>query len=99
MQTPLDPGRAHDVSGLSVAELERTRRELQASLTLARPGSLVRVPIEAQMSAVDAELAERASAVLRACGCGFATDSDARMDRHLWNRSGHTERDVSRTVP
>jgi hypothetical protein len=57
MQTPLDTGRAHDVSGLSVAELERTRRELQASLTLARPGSPVRVPIEAQMSAIDTELA------------------------------------------
>jgi hypothetical protein len=57
---PLDTGRAHDVSGLSAAELERAQRELRASLALARPSSPMRVPAEAQLSAIDAEVAERA---------------------------------------
>jgi hypothetical protein len=54
-----DPGRPHDVSRLTSRELERTRRELQASLALARPDSPARVPILAHMSAIDTELAER----------------------------------------
>jgi hypothetical protein len=54
------------------------------------------VPIEASLSAIDAELAERASGTLRVCSCAFATDSDARMDGHLWNNPGHQERDLSR---
>jgi hypothetical protein len=54
------------------------------------------VPIEASLSAIDAELAGRASSALRVCGCAFATDSDARMDSHLWNNPGHQERDLSR---
>jgi hypothetical protein len=54
-----DPSRPHDVTGLTVAELERARRELHASLALARPGSPARVPILARLTAVDAELAER----------------------------------------
>jgi hypothetical protein len=51
--------REHDVSRLTADELERARRELAASLTLARPDSPIRAPIEARMSAIDAELAER----------------------------------------
>ena len=51
------PGRPHDVSALTGAELERTRRELAASLALARPGSPARVPILAHLAAIDAELA------------------------------------------
>ncbi len=54
-----DPSRPHDVSRLTSRELERTRRELQASLALARPDSLARGPILAHMSAIDTELAER----------------------------------------
>jgi hypothetical protein len=54
-----DPSRSHDVSGLTTAELERARRELQASLALARPGSAATVPILAQLSAIDTELAGR----------------------------------------
>jgi hypothetical protein len=54
-----DPSRPHDVTGLTVGELERARRELQASLALARPGSPARVPILARLTAVDTELAER----------------------------------------
>ena len=53
--------RPHDVSGLTAGELERARRELQASLALARPDSPVRVPILAHLSAIDAELAGRGS--------------------------------------
>ena len=51
------PRRHHDLTGLHPGELERTRRELAASLALARPGSPVRAPIQAQIAAIDAELA------------------------------------------
>ena len=54
--------REHDVAGLSAAELEAARRELTASLALARPGSPVRVPIHARLAAIDAELDGRAAA-------------------------------------
>lgn len=50
-----DLHRVHDVSGLTSGDLERARRELTASLALVRPGSPVRVPILAQMSAIDTE--------------------------------------------
>ena len=56
-----DLGRSHDVSGLTDAELERARRELQASLALARPGSVASVPIVAHLSAIDTELAARSA--------------------------------------
>ena len=51
--------RPHDVSSLTAAQLERARRDLQVSLTLAVPGSPVRVPILAEMTAIDTELARR----------------------------------------
>jgi len=51
--------RPHDVGGLTAGELERTRRQLRARLALTRPDSLVRVPILAHLSAIDAELAGR----------------------------------------
>jgi hypothetical protein len=51
------PVREHDMTALTLAELERARRELAASLALARPGSPVCVPIQAQLTAIDAELA------------------------------------------
>jgi hypothetical protein len=51
--------REHDVTGLSAAELDRARRDLRVSLTLAWPGSPVREPILAQMAAIDAELTGR----------------------------------------
>ena len=56
-----DPSRSHDVSGLTDAELERTRRHLQASLALARPGSAACVPMLAHLSAVESELAGRSA--------------------------------------
>lgn len=52
--------REHDVSRLSAGELERTRRELAASLALVRPDPPARVPIMAQMSAIDTQLADQA---------------------------------------
>jgi hypothetical protein len=63
MQGPPTPdsSRSRDVSGLTDAELKRTRRELQASLALARPGSATRVPILAHLSAIDTELARRSA--------------------------------------
>ena len=51
--------REHDVTMLTAAELAGARRELFASLALARPGSPVRAPILARISAIDAELARR----------------------------------------
>ena len=51
--------RPHDVSGMTSAELQRARRDLQVSLALAFPGSPVRGPIMAHLSAIDAELDQR----------------------------------------
>ncbi len=53
--------RDHDVAGLTLNELEQTKRELRVSLALVRPDSPARVPILAHMSAIDAELAERSA--------------------------------------
>ena len=64
-----EPGRAPDVSGLTSGELERTRRELQASLALARPGSPVRGPILAHLGAIDTELARRTAGLLPGSPC------------------------------
>jgi hypothetical protein len=82
MQGSLVPGPccSHDVSRLTTAELERTRRELQASLALARPGSASSVPILAHLSAIDAELAGRSadcSGSGEPCGLGARTSADA----------------------
>ena len=52
--------RYHDVKRLTLAELERTRRELRANVGLITPGSPAHVPIQAHLRAIDAELAERA---------------------------------------
>jgi hypothetical protein len=51
--------RSHDVSQLTTAELELTRRQLRANLALIAPSSPAHVPILAQMQAIDAELAGR----------------------------------------
>jgi hypothetical protein len=56
-----DPQRRYDAAGLTPGELERARRELAASLALTRPDSPARVPILAQLSAIDAELAAQAA--------------------------------------
>jgi hypothetical protein len=48
-----------NVSGLTFAELDHARRELVASLALAWPESPIRVTIQAQISAIDAEVAKR----------------------------------------
>ena len=56
-----DVTRPHDASGLTAGELDRARREPQASLALARPASPARVPIPAHVSAIDAELAGRSA--------------------------------------
>ncbi len=53
------PDRAHDVRGMTSAELQRARRDLQVSLALAFPGSPVRVSIIAHLAAIDAELDQR----------------------------------------
>jgi hypothetical protein len=53
--------RVHDVSAMTDSDLERARRHLMVSLSLAVPGSPVRGPILAHIGAIDAELAQRAS--------------------------------------
>jgi hypothetical protein len=55
----MPPDRPRDVSGLTAAQLERARRDLEVSLALAFPGSPVRVTMQAEMAAIDSELAER----------------------------------------
>jgi hypothetical protein len=52
--------RDHDVRRLTAGELERARRDLAVSLALVRPDSPTRVPIMAQMAAIDAQLADHA---------------------------------------
>jgi hypothetical protein len=54
-----DPDRPHDMTGLTAGDLERTSRDLRASLALARPDSAVRGPILAYLSAIETELTER----------------------------------------
>jgi hypothetical protein len=51
--------RRYEAEDLTPRELERVRRELRASLALARPGSPACAPIVAQLNAVEAELARR----------------------------------------
>jgi hypothetical protein len=51
--------REHNVGRLTASELERARRELAASLALARPDSPIRTPILSHMTAIDTELADR----------------------------------------
>jgi hypothetical protein len=55
----MPPDRPHDVSRMSSPELQRARRDLQVSLSLAMPDSAVREPILAHMTAIDAELERR----------------------------------------
>jgi hypothetical protein len=72
--------RYHDVSQLTTAELERARRDLQASLALARPGSAACVPMVAHLSAIGAELAGRSAgceASGEPPGLGTRTPADA----------------------
>ena len=49
-----DRPRPPDVSTLTTGELERTRRELAASLALTRPRSPARAPIQAYLAAIAA---------------------------------------------
>ena len=86
-----DANRPHDVSSLTAGELERTKRELAASLALVRANSPACVPILAHLSAIDAELATRTAGV-RLCSCGFASDDRAWFDGHLCQHPVHYER-------
>jgi hypothetical protein len=51
--------RIHDVGDMTSDELQFVRRDLEVSLALAFPGSPVRGPILAHLSAIDAELDRR----------------------------------------
>ena len=87
--------REHDVTALTTAELEAARRELAASLALARPGSPVRVPIQARMTAIDNELAGRATARPGLPGSPRARPPDGGHARHASCR-GVTMPDATR---
>jgi len=97
-----DPGRPHDVSALTPRELEQARRELQASLALARPGSPATVPILARLNAIDTELAARTPRqqpggstrqhAIFLCSCGFATSNREWLQGHLFQHPGHHQR-------
>lgn len=91
--------RDHDVSSLTAGELERARRDLAASLALARPDSPASVPILAHINAIDSELAARAGGPIRLCSCGFATSDGAWFDGHLFQHPGHHERDHPPSSP
>ena len=54
--------RPHDVSSLTAAQLHRAKRDLEISLALAFSDSPVRWTIQAEMTAIDAELAQRGGA-------------------------------------
>jgi hypothetical protein len=60
--SPGDSLRQYDASGLTAGELNRTRRELAASLALTWPDSPVRAPTLAHLAAIDAELTARSAA-------------------------------------
>lgn len=91
------PVREYSVQGIPADDLQRTRRELAVSLALSRPGSPVRVPIAAQMSAIDDELAERTGT--RVCSCGYGADNPVRFGAHLENNPGHQERAHRANMP
>ena len=71
--------RSHDVSQLTTAELELTRRQLRANLALIAPGSPAHVPILAQASATTARtFPARPRHATRRASCFF----DERYSRH-----------------
>ena len=55
-----EAGRLNDAHPYTVDELEQMKRDLAASLALLRPNSPARIPILAQISAVDERLAQLA---------------------------------------
>ncbi len=71
-----DVQRRHDVTRLTPGELERTRRELAASLALARPGSPVCAPIQAHLAAIDTEPAARVLPDTENADVGGVHDAD-----------------------
>jgi hypothetical protein len=90
--------RNYEASNLTDRELDHIKRELAASLALSRPGSPVLVPIQAQLTVINTEIAERAqkahtdSAIGR-CSCGFTTSNYEWMTCHLIEYPGHHEAD------
>ena len=90
--------RDYVASHLTDHELAQARRQLTASLALSRPGSPIRTPIQAQLTAIDAELTERirdaqTTSALGLCSCGFATSNYQWMMGHLADNPGHHEAD------
>lgn len=84
--------REPDVGHMPRAELERSRRELAASLTLSQPGALA-VVTAAWLGAIERELTARqgghSSTGVLLCSCGYGTDNPIRFDAHLGNNPDH----------
>jgi hypothetical protein len=81
---------------MSATELSDARREIAVSVSLSRPDSPVRIPLQAQMLAVDAEIVSRR---LKICSCGMATDNAEMIGGHLFEEPSHYERDLQRYFP
>jgi hypothetical protein len=83
-----------------VAELERVKRDLKVSLSLAAPGSPVAVPILAQLSAIDAEPGARtAGGPVRICSSGSAADDPGWLEEPPADHPGHDERGQLLVLP
>lgn len=95
-----DPAGYPAATGMASGELERIRRELRASLALARPDSPVHGPILDRLAAIDAELSgqqagESGQPGVSLCSCGFATDDPGWLDGHLFQHPGHQARPMT----
>jgi hypothetical protein len=88
--------REPDVGHMPLDELERSRRELAASLALSQSGALYAVTA-AQLGAVERELTarqgEHSSTGVLLCSCGYGTDNPIRFDAHLANNPDHESYD------
>ena len=95
--------REPEVGHMADTELERARRELSASMALSRSGAVSAGLAAIQLSAIEAEIAERERKArriasqhatgIRLCSCGFGSDSDMRFGTHLRNNRSHRELD------
>lgn len=84
--------REPDVGRVPLDQLERSRRELAASLALTQPGALSAVTA-AQLGAVERELTarqgEHSPAGVLLCSCGYGADNPIRLDAHLAGNPDH----------
>lgn len=84
--------REPDVGHMPQHELERSRRELAASLALSQSSALSAVTAT-QLGAVERELtarqAEHSTTSVLLCSCGYGADNPIRFDGHLADNPDH----------